>query len=112
MGVRLGRLVLALCTIAVVCVPQSVNSQGHPQCPPAPKLEASTISVGTKTAADAVSKLLAKIGIDVDVRATRDSVLKDNPRADQVIVVLMMANTICEMRMPQKIPAYDTVVLL
>jgi hypothetical protein len=60
-------------------------------------LEASTTSVATKTALDAISKLLGNIGIDIDVRMTRDSVLKDNPRADQVVIVLVMANTLCEM---------------
>ncbi|HEX4545982.1 MAG TPA: hypothetical protein VH110_06440 [Candidatus Acidoferrum sp.] len=57
----------------------------------------STTSVATKTALDAISKWLGRIGIDVDVRMTRDSVLKDNPRADQVVIVIVMANTLCEM---------------
>ena len=89
--------VILLCAATVVLNSRPATSQEHPPCPPAPKLEASTASVDTTTALHAVSKLLAKIGIDIDVRTTRDSVLKDNPRADQAVIVLTMANTLCEM---------------
>ncbi|HVQ71170.1 MAG TPA: hypothetical protein VMT08_27055 [Bradyrhizobium sp.] len=67
------------------------------QCPAVPSLESRAISVETKAGADAVSKLLAKIGIDVNVHTTRNNVLKDNPRADQVVIVLTMANIYCKM---------------
>ena len=72
-------------------------SQTHPSCPRAPALEVSTASVATSTALDAIGKLLAKAGVDIDVRMNRDSILRDKPRADQVMIVLTMANTLCEM---------------
>lgn len=75
---------------------QHVMAQQHP-CPPPPTLEVSTTSLETNAAIDAVSKVLAKVGIDINFRSTRDSILKDNPRADQVIIVLTMANALCEM---------------
>jgi hypothetical protein len=93
---RFGSVIL-LCAGTVVLDSWPAISQEHPPCPPAPKLEASTTSVATKTALDAVSKLVGRIGIHIDVRTTRDSVLKDNPRADQAVIVLTMANTLCEM---------------
>ncbi|WP_175148190.1 hypothetical protein [Paraburkholderia ultramafica] len=51
----------------------------------------------TKAALDAVSKRLASIGLGINVRTTRDNILKDNPRADQLVIVLTMANMLCEM---------------
>jgi hypothetical protein len=86
-----------LCATLVVLGSRPAAGQGNPPCPPAPKLEASTTSVDTKTALDAVSKVLGKVGIDINFRTTRDSILKDNPRADQVVIVLTMANTLCAM---------------
>ncbi|WP_456767809.1 hypothetical protein [Bradyrhizobium sp. USDA 3650] len=71
--------------------------QEFPQCPAVPNLEGRSVTVDTKLGLDAVGKLLGKIGIDVDVRDTRDNVLKNNPRADQVIIVLTMANIYCRM---------------
>ena len=89
--------VTLVCAATVALRSLPAISQVPPQCPPAPKLEASTLSVDTKTALDAVSKLLGRVGLDINVRTTRDSVLKDNPRADQVVIVLTMANTLCVM---------------
>lgn len=93
---RFGSVTL-LCATLVVLGSRPASGQGHPPCPPAPKLEASTTSVDTKTALDAVSKLLARVGIDINFRTTRDSIFKGNPRADQVVIVLTMVNTLCEM---------------
>jgi hypothetical protein len=93
---RLETVILLSAALVVLGV-RPAAGQGRPPCPPAPKLEASTTSVDTKTALDAVSKILGKVGIDINFRTTRDSVLKDNPRADQVVIVLTMANTLCEM---------------
>ena len=59
-------------------------AEDYAQCPAIPSLESGRVSFDTKVGADAVSKLLAKIGIVVNVVTTRDNVLKDNPRADQV----------------------------
>ncbi len=89
--------VTLVCATLIALGSRPAAGQGHPQCPQAPKLEASTTSVETKTALDAVGKLLGKVGIDINFRTTRDSILKDNPRADQVVVVLTMANVLCEM---------------
>jgi hypothetical protein len=75
---------------------QHVFAQQNP-CPAPPNLEASTTSLETSTALDAVSKVLAKVGIDINFRSTRDSIFRDNPSADQAIIVLTMANTLCEM---------------
>jgi len=83
--------------MVAVMVFRSAAAAQHPPCPPVPKLEATTVSVDTKTALDAVGKVLGKIGIDVNFRSTRDNILKDNPRADQVVIVLTMANAFCEM---------------
>src|SRR2546425_2262270 len=93
---RFGSVIL-LCAATVVLESWPAASQEQPRCPPAPKLEASTTSVFTKIAVDAFSKVLAKVGINIDVRTTRDSVLKDNPRANQILTVLTMANTYCQM---------------
>lgn len=87
-------LMAFLITVSTV---DAIAAQSHPPCPPAPSAESSTISVDTKTAADLVTKLLGKVGIDINVKATRDNVLKDNPRADQVFLVLTMINVQCEM---------------
>lgn len=83
--------------LMAMILPSGSRAQDHPPCPPAPALEASTISVDTKTAADLATKLLGRLGIDIDVHTTRDSVLKDNPRADQTITVLTMMHIYCEM---------------
>lgn len=72
--VLLGALVLIL--------PPAI-SQEFPQCPAAPNLEGGSVTFDTNLGLDAVGKLLGKIGIGVNVRDTRDNVLKDNPRADQ-----------------------------
>jgi hypothetical protein len=69
--------------------------QNNLTCPPPPNLQTSTTSVETKTAVNAVGKLLGKLGIGVNVRTTRDNILKDNPHADQVVTVLSMANMLC-----------------
>jgi hypothetical protein len=82
----------ALCLISLPAA-----AEDYAQCPAIPSLESGRLSVDTKVGADAVSKLLAKIGIDVNVVNTRDNVLKDNPRADQVVIVLTMANIYCKM---------------
>ena len=89
--------VSVLCVTLVVLGARPAAAQGHPPCPPAPKLEASTTSVDTKAALDAVGKVLGKVGIDVNFRTSRDSILKNNPRADQVVIVLTMANALCQM---------------
>lgn len=75
----------------------AIAAQGRSPCPPPPKLEASSTSVDTKTALDLATKILGKIGIDANFKTTRDSIFKDNPRADQAAIVLTMANTLCEM---------------
>ncbi len=93
---RFGSVTL-LCATLVTLGPQPAAAQAHPPCPPAPKLETSATSVETKTAVDAVSKLLAKFGVDVNIKTTRDSILKGNPDANQTLVVLTMAATYCEM---------------
>ena len=67
------------------------------QCPSIPTLDVGTVSVDTKLGIDAVGKLLAKIGLGINVRDERDNVLKANPRADQVMIVLTMANIYCKM---------------
>jgi hypothetical protein len=93
---RVGSVTL-LCATLLVLGARPAAGQSRPPCPAAPKLEASTTSVDTKTALDVVSKLVGKVGIDINFRTTRDSILKDNPRADQMVIVLTMANTLCEM---------------
>lgn len=93
----IGRFAGVLWGAMVVLGSYPAASQDHPPCPPAPELETRSISVSTKTALDALRRLLGKIGIDIDVRTTRDSVLKENPKADQTVIVLTMANTLCEM---------------
>lgn len=67
------------------------------QCPSLPNLEATNTTVDTKTALDVLSKIISNVGIDIDVRRERDSILKNNPRADQTIIVLTMASTLCGM---------------
>jgi len=79
-----------------LAVSPTVTAQ-YSQCPPAPAIDSTTTSVETKTALDGLHKFLASVGIDVSVRKTRDNILKDNPRADQVLIVLTMANMLCEM---------------
>ena len=87
-----------LCAVLVVGLgPHLVIAQDNPHCPPAPRLEASSTSIDTKTALDAVSKVLAKLGLDINFKTTRDNILKDNPRADQMVIVLTMGNTFCQM---------------
>lgn len=86
---------ILLCALVLKSLPAIAAE--YPQCPAAPSLEGGAISVETKVGANAVSKLLAKIGIEVNVHTTRDNVLKDNPRAEQVVIVLTMANIYCKM---------------
>ena len=85
------------CAALTLLAPGLAAAQAGPKCPPAPKLESSSVSLDTKAAVDVVNKLLGKVGLDVNFKTTRDSVLKDNPRADQMVIVLTMANTFCEM---------------
>jgi hypothetical protein len=88
----------ALAALAALALgPRSAIAQGQPPCPAAPKLEATSTSVDTKAALDAVAKILGKVGLGVSVKTTRDSILRDNPRADQVVIVLTMANSYCLM---------------
>jgi hypothetical protein len=91
---RFGCTIL-LGTLALKSLP--AVAEQHTQCPPVPSLEVGAISVETKTGMDAVAKLLAKFGIEINVRTERDNVLKANPRADQVVIVLTMANIYCRM---------------
>jgi len=93
---RSGSVILLIILMVTLEV-RHASSQQLPPCPPVPTLEVGTTSVATKTALDAVGKLLGRLGIDVDVRTTRDNVLRENPRADQVIIVLTMANIYCKM---------------
>ena len=95
MGLHLGKIALSL--IGFLVFGTSAAAAQSPTCPPAPSLESSQTSVETKVAADFMTKLLAKLGLDLNVRSTRDSILKDNPRADQAVIVLTMANTLCVM---------------
>jgi hypothetical protein len=83
--------------LAILLEVLPVAAEEYSQCPAVPTLEVRATSVATKTAMDAVGKLLGRLGIDIDVRTTRDNVLKDNPRADQVVIVLTMANIYCKM---------------
>ena len=95
MDLHPGKITLSL--IGFLVFGTSAASPQSLTCPPAPSLESSQTSVETKAAADFMTKLLGKLGLDLNVRSTRDSVLKDNPRADQAIIVLTMANTLCVM---------------
>ena len=79
---RLGRTIL-LGVLALKALP--ATAEEYPQCPTVPTLEVGATSVATKTGVDAVGKLLGRLGIDINVRTTRDNVLKDNPRADQML---------------------------
>lgn len=97
MGIRPWSAAAVVATACGLATATPVAAQQRPQCPPAPNLQSSSTAVETKVAADALTKILGKLGVDVDVRTTRDSVLKDNPRADQAVIVLTMANTMCEM---------------
>jgi len=92
--IRFGRAML-LSALAWQALP--ALAEEYPQCPAIPTLEGGETSVATKTGVDAVGKLLGKLGIEINVRNTRDNVLKDNPRADQVVIVLTMANIYCKM---------------
>ncbi|MBC9883443.1 hypothetical protein G8O24_39845 [Bradyrhizobium sp. INPA01-394B] len=91
---RLGCVVL-FGALALLASPAMAAED--PPCPPVPNLENHSVTVDTKTAVDAIGKLLGRLGIDINVRDTRDNVLKNNPRADQVVIVLTMANIYCKM---------------
>lgn len=91
------RAALAIVLFALAAFQGPAAAQPSFNCPPAPSLETAETSVDTKVAANFLTKLLGKLGIDIDFRATRDSVLKDNPRADQLFIALTMANTLCVM---------------
>ena len=67
------------------------------RCPAAPETAKTSTATGTSIALEAASKLLAQLGFKIDYRATRDVILADHPQADQMVVVLIMANTLCEM---------------
>ncbi|SRR6266436_4417878 len=93
---RFGRAILLGVLVIPLRIPPGAAEE-YPQCPAVPPLEVRATSVVTKTGMDAVGKLLGRLGIDIDVRSTRDNVLKDNPRADQAVIVLTMANIYCKM---------------
>jgi hypothetical protein len=80
-----------------LALPTPATAQQAFQCPSLPNLEATNTTVDTKTALDVLSKVISNVGIDIDVRRERDSILKNNPRADQTIIVLTMASTLCGM---------------
>jgi len=92
-----GHAFLAVWSLALLAFVSPAAAQQVVQCPALPNLESTNTSVDTKTALDVLSKIISNVGIDIDVRRERDSILKNNPRADQTIIVLTMASTLCGM---------------
>jgi hypothetical protein len=95
--IRRIHILLSLFAASAVLNPSPAISQDHSPCPAQPNLETSSNVVATKSGLDMVGRLLGRLGIDIDVRTTRDNILKNNPRADQVVIVLTMVHTYCEL---------------
>jgi hypothetical protein len=67
------------------------------QCPPQPDLSKGTVTLETKGAVSGVLKVIGEFGLGVNFTKARNTVLDGNPRADEAIVVMTMAATLCPM---------------